>query len=152
MIGKLEFEMRDTYPRARARAEDRLRRRQGPGKPVGIQKFIGRRPIFAFGNSDGDLQMLRMDRPPATVRASWALVHHTDADREWAYDRDSPIGKLDKALDEATRARVDGRRHEARLEARLPVRKPLIEATRLTMHRSRKTLRAVLSWIYPEAK
>ena len=70
------------------------------GKPVAIQKFIGRRPIAAFGNSDGDLQMLQWTS--ATNRPHFALiVHHTDAEREVAYDRDSAIGKLDKALDEA---------------------------------------------------
>jgi len=72
----------------------------GPGKPVGINRFIGRRPILAFGNSDGDLQMLQWTA--AGERARFAgLVHHTDAQREYAYDRRSPIGKLDKALDEA---------------------------------------------------
>jgi hypothetical protein len=70
------------------------------GKPVAIQKFIGRRPIAAFGNSDGDLQMLQWTS--ATNRPHFALiVHHTDAEREVAYDRDSVIGHLDKALDEA---------------------------------------------------
>lgn len=72
----------------------------GPGKPVGIQKFIGRRPILAFGNSDGDQQMLQWTAAGTTARFM-GLVHHTDADREWAYDRDSHIGKLDRALDEA---------------------------------------------------
>lgn len=72
----------------------------GPGKPVGINRFIGRQPIFAFGNSDGDLQMLEYTMAGKGPRFA-GLVHHTDADREWAYDRDSPIGKLDKALDEA---------------------------------------------------
>jgi phosphoserine phosphatase len=72
----------------------------GPGKPVAIQKFIGRRPVLAFGNSDGDLQMLQWTAAGAGARLA-ALVHHTDADREWAYDRDAPIGRLDKALDEA---------------------------------------------------
>ncbi|MEY3786398.1 MAG: hypothetical protein RLZ75_603 [Pseudomonadota bacterium] len=70
------------------------------GKPVAIQKFIGRRPIAAFGNSDGDLQMLQWIS--ATNRPHFGLiVHHTDAEREVAYDRDSAIGHLDKALDEA---------------------------------------------------
>jgi hypothetical protein len=72
----------------------------GPGKPVGINKFIGRRPIFAFGNSDGDLQMLQWTTAGDGPRFA-GLVHHTDADREYAYDRDSKIGKLDKAWDEA---------------------------------------------------
>ena len=74
---------------------------EGPGKPVGINRFIGRRPIFAFGNSDGDLQMLQWTA--AGAGASFAgIVHHTDAEREYAYDRQSKVGKLDKALDEAT--------------------------------------------------
>jgi hypothetical protein len=73
----------------------------GPGKPVGISKFIGRRPVAAFGNSDGDLQMLQWTA--AGTGARFCLyVHHDDADREWAYDRQSSIGRLDKGLDEAT--------------------------------------------------
>jgi hypothetical protein len=73
----------------------------GPGKPAGINLFIGRRPIFAFGNSDGDQQMLQWTAAGAGPRFM-GLVHHTDAEREYAYDRTSKIGKLDKALDEAT--------------------------------------------------
>jgi phosphoglycolate phosphatase-like HAD superfamily hydrolase len=73
----------------------------GPGKPVGINRFIGRRPIFAFGNSDGDLQMLQWTMAGKGLRFA-GLVHHTDAEREYAYDRNSKVGKLDKALDEAT--------------------------------------------------
>ncbi|QDT90025.1 HAD family hydrolase [Gimesia algae] len=70
------------------------------GKPVGIHRFIGRAPVIAFGNSDGDLQMLQWtDRKPNTFKA---LVHHTDAKREYAYDRNSHIGQLNKALDEGT--------------------------------------------------
>jgi hypothetical protein len=72
----------------------------GPGKPVGINRFIGRRPIMAFGNSDGDLQMLQYTTGGPGARFA-LIVHHTDADREFAYDRTSHIGKLDKALDEA---------------------------------------------------
>jgi len=72
----------------------------GPGKPVGIQMHIGRRPVAAFGNSDGDLQMLQWTTAGSGQRFG-LLVHHTDAEREWAYDRKSSIGKLDKALDEA---------------------------------------------------
>ncbi len=70
------------------------------GKPVGINQHIGRRPIAAFGNSDGDLQMLQWTTAGSGLRFA-LLVHHTDADREWAYDRSSSIGHLDKALDEA---------------------------------------------------
>ena len=72
----------------------------GPGKPVGIQRFIGRRPVLAFGNSDGDQQMLEWTAAGAGPKLM-GLVHHTDAQREWAYDRESHIGRLDKALDEA---------------------------------------------------
>ncbi len=72
----------------------------GPGKPVGINRFIGRRPILAFGNSDGDLQMLQYTAGGPGPRLA-LIVHHTDAAREWAYDRTSHIGKLDKGLDEA---------------------------------------------------
>lgn len=73
----------------------------GPGKPAGINRFIGRRPIFAFGNSDGDLQMLQWTTGGSGARFA-GIVRHTDADREYAYDRQSKIGKLDKALDEAS--------------------------------------------------
>jgi hypothetical protein len=70
------------------------------GKPVGIHRFIGRRPILAFGNSDGDLQMLQWTAAGTGPRFM-GLVHHTDGEREWAYDRESPVGRLDAALDEA---------------------------------------------------
>jgi phosphoglycolate phosphatase-like HAD superfamily hydrolase len=76
----------------------------GPGKPVGINTFIGRRPILAFGNSDGDQQMLQWTAAQAGPRLM-ALVHHTDSLREWRYDRQSHIGRLDRALDEAIRER-----------------------------------------------
>jgi len=72
----------------------------GPGKPEGINRIIGRRPVFAFGNSDGDQQMLEWTAAGAGLRFA-GIVHHTDAAREWAYDRASRIGKLDKAWDEA---------------------------------------------------
>ena len=72
------------------------------GKPVAINKFIGRRPIAAFGNSDGDLQMLQWTTAGQGARFG-LIVHHTDAEREWAYDRDSSVGRLDKALVEAER-------------------------------------------------
>lgn len=74
----------------------------GPGKPVGIYRFIGRRPILAFGNSDGDQQMLEWTAAGDGARFM-GLVHHTDAEREYAYDRQSPIGKLDTAWDEAAK-------------------------------------------------
>ncbi|MDG3584049.1 HAD family hydrolase [Galbibacter pacificus] len=70
------------------------------GKPVGINRYIGRKPVFAGGNSDGDLQMLRWT--DANEYKSFKLyVHHTDSIREWSYDRKSPVGTFDKALDEA---------------------------------------------------
>lgn len=72
----------------------------GPSKPVGIDEFIGRRPILAFGNSDGDLQMLEW-AAAGPGPSLMLLVHHTDSVREYAYDRQSSVGKLDKALDEA---------------------------------------------------
>ena len=73
---------------------------EAEGKPVGIHKFIGRRPILAFGNSDGDHQMLQWTAAGGGARFM-GLVHHTDGEREWAYDRESHVGRLDKALDEA---------------------------------------------------
>ena len=72
----------------------------GPGKPVGINQEIGRRPIAAFGNSDGDLEMLQWTTE-AGGRRLGVVVHHTDAEREYAYDRQSKVGHLDKALDAA---------------------------------------------------
>lgn len=70
------------------------------GKPVGIQLHIGRRPIFAAGNSDGDFQMLEWTTSGDGPRFG-LILHHTDAEREWAYDRDSSVGRLDRALSEA---------------------------------------------------
>ena len=70
------------------------------GKPVGINQHIGRRPIAAFGNSDGDLEMLQWTTFGPGLRFG-LILHHTDAEREWAYDRKSSVGRLDKALDEA---------------------------------------------------
>jgi phosphoserine phosphatase len=70
------------------------------GKPVGIQTRIGRRPLAAFGNSDGDLQMLEWTMSGAGPRFA-LYIHHTDAEREWAYDKSSSVGRLDKGLDAA---------------------------------------------------
>lgn len=72
----------------------------GPGKPVGINVHIGQRPIAAFGNSDGDMEMLEWTTAGEGPRLA-AILHHTDAEREYAYDRNSPFGRLDKALDSA---------------------------------------------------
>jgi len=69
------------------------------GKPVGIHQHIGRRPIMAFGNSDGDFQMLEWTTAGSGPRLG-LIVHHDDAEREWAYDRESHIGKLERGLDE----------------------------------------------------
>ncbi|NEH54784.1 haloacid dehalogenase-like hydrolase [Rhizobium leguminosarum] len=71
------------------------------GKPVGINQHIGRRPIAAFGNSDGDLQMLQWTTMAGGPARLGVLIHHTDAEREYAYDRDTEFGRLDKALDAA---------------------------------------------------
>jgi phosphoglycolate phosphatase-like HAD superfamily hydrolase len=73
------------------------------GKPVGINKFIGKRPVFCAGNSDGDFEMLQWTTMAEGPRFGM-IVHHDDAEREYAYDRNSPIGRLDKALDEAPKA------------------------------------------------
>ncbi|MBK8639260.1 MAG: haloacid dehalogenase-like hydrolase [Chromatiaceae bacterium] len=70
----------------------------GAGKPVGIARHIGRRPILAFGNSDGDLEMLQWTTGGAGRRLG-LILHHTDGEREYAYDRQSPFGRLDKAMD-----------------------------------------------------
>jgi hypothetical protein len=94
-----KFEMRPTGPVLLKEAKIEFID-DGPGKPVGINRFIGRRPVLAFGNSDGDHQMLQWTAAGPGQRLM-GIVHHTDADREWAYDRQSQIGKLDKALDEA---------------------------------------------------
>ena len=70
----------------------------GPGKAEGINQYIGRRPVFAFGNSDGDLEMLQWTTLGAPGRRLGLIVRHDDAEREYAYDRDSHVGRLDKAL------------------------------------------------------
>lgn len=97
---KTKFEMIDGKPVLMRLAELNFID-DGSGKPVGINQHIGRRPIAAFGNSDGDLQMLQWTTAGNGARFA-LIVHHTDAAREWTYDRQSSIGKLDKALDEAT--------------------------------------------------
>jgi phosphoserine phosphatase len=94
-----EFELQDGVPVLIRKAEiDFIDDKEG--KPVAINKFIGRRPIAAFGNSDGDLQMLQW-ATEAGGRRLGLIVHHDDAEREFAYDRDSQIGRLDEALDAA---------------------------------------------------
>lgn len=96
-----EFQLRDGRP-VLARLPKVGFVDDGPGKPVAIHQFIGRRPIAAFGNSDGDLQMLQWTTLADGPRFG-LLVRHTDAEREWAYDRKSTVGRLDAALDEAGR-------------------------------------------------
>jgi phosphoglycolate phosphatase-like HAD superfamily hydrolase len=97
--GKLKFEWQDGKPVLMKLAAIDLVD-DGPGKPVGIHQFIAQQPIAAFGNSDGDLEMLQWTA--AGPGKSFCLyVHHDDAVREWAYDRQSSIGRLDKGLDQA---------------------------------------------------
>ena len=97
--GRLELELREGKPVLVKLPQVELLD-DGAGKPVGIHRHIGRRPLAAFGNSDGDLQMLQWTTAAPGPRFA-LIVRHTDAEREWAYDRSSPIGRLDKALDEA---------------------------------------------------
>jgi phosphoglycolate phosphatase-like HAD superfamily hydrolase len=96
---KTEFKMRDGAPELFRLPEIDFVD-DGPGKPVGINAHIGRRPIAAFGNSDGDIQMLQWATKSGGRRLG-LIVHHTDAEREYAYDRKSAFGKLDKGLDAA---------------------------------------------------
>jgi phosphoserine phosphatase len=97
---KTRFEMRDGRPELFRLPEVNFIDDKA-GKPVGINEYIGRRPIAAFGNSDGDLEMLQWTTMSGGVRFG-LIVHHTDAEREYAYDRNTPFGRLDKALDAAT--------------------------------------------------
>jgi phosphoserine phosphatase len=97
--GGLKYELRDGTP-VIVKTPELVLNDDKAGKPVGIQRHIGRRPIAAFGNSDGDFQMLEWTTSGKGPRLG-LIVHHTDAGREWAYDRESHIGKLDKALDAA---------------------------------------------------
>ena len=96
---KVKYELRDGKPILMRDPEIEFVD-EGPGKPEGIYRTIGRRPIAAFGNSDGDYQMLRWTTAGTGPRLG-LIVHHTDAVREWAYDRNSSVGRLAKALDEA---------------------------------------------------
>jgi hypothetical protein len=106
--GKLSFQVRDGNAELRKLAAVDLVD-DGPGKPIGIHQYIGQQPILAFGNSDGDLQMLQYTdeggkSTPGAHPRLMLLLHHDDAVREYAYDRNSKVGRLDKALD-AARAR-----------------------------------------------
>ena len=99
--GKLKFDIVDGQPVLLKLPEIAFIDDKG-GKPIGIMRDIGRRPIFVAGNSDGDMAMLQWTTAGEGPRFGM-IVHHTDAEREWAYDRDSSIGKLDKGLDAAAR-------------------------------------------------
>jgi len=100
---KLKYELRDGEPVLVKLPEINLVDDKA-GKPVGIEQYIGRRPVAAFGNSDGDYEMLRWTTAPrkdASYKRFGLIVHHTDAEREWAYDHPSAVGQLEKALAEA---------------------------------------------------
>jgi len=96
---KTKFELRDGKPVLMKLPELNFLDDKA-GKPAAIQHHIGRRPVMAFGNSDGDLQMLQWTTAGSGARFA-LIVHHDDAEREFAYDRESHVGKLDKGLDEA---------------------------------------------------
>lgn len=98
--GELEYRLVDGKP-ALMKLDKVALIDDGAGKSVGIQRFIGRRPIFAFGNSDGDRQMLEWTTAGSGPRFA-GLVHHTDGKREYAYDRKDTLARLDKAWDQAT--------------------------------------------------
>jgi phosphoserine phosphatase len=98
-LGKLKYELREGKPILVKLPEVQFVDDK-EGKAIAIENLIGRRPIAAFGNSDGDQQMLEWTTAGGGARFA-LLVHHDDAEREWAYDRKSPIGRLDKAWDEA---------------------------------------------------
>jgi phosphoserine phosphatase len=98
----MQYEMRDGKPELRRLPKVHFINDKA-GKPVSIQNAIGRRPIFAFGNSDGDFEMLQWTTTPQGPDDGprlGLLVHHTDAEREYAYDRDSHFGRLSRGLDE----------------------------------------------------
>jgi phosphoserine phosphatase len=97
----LKYELRDGTP-VILKTPELVHNDDKEGKPVGIQRHVGRRPIMAFGNSDGDFQMLEWTTSGEGPRFG-LIVHHDDAEREWAYDRESHIGKLDKGLDEGAK-------------------------------------------------
>jgi hypothetical protein len=101
--GKLKFAVEDGVPRLMKLPEVEFID-DGPGKPVGISRFIGRRPIIAFGNSDGDFEMLEyttMKEPKDSYSRLGLIVHHTDAVREYAYDYPSKVGQLKRGLEAA---------------------------------------------------
>lgn len=96
---KLEYKLEEGQPKMKILPELGFNDDK-EGKPMAIHQYIGRKPIAAFGNSDGDLQMLQWTESNLHLSLQ-VYIHHTDADREWQYDRDSKIGRLDEGLDEA---------------------------------------------------
>ena len=98
--GKVKYEVKDGQPQMVKLPELNFIDDKA-GKPVGIHQYIGKRPVFASGNSDGDYQMLQWTTAATGYPRFGLLLHHTDSEREWAYDRDSHIGGLDKGLDDA---------------------------------------------------
>ncbi len=97
--GKVKFEIKDGNPVLIKLPEINFIDDK-EGKPVGIHQYIGKKPVAAFGNSDGDLQMLQYTASN-NLKSLCVYIHHTDSVREWAYDRNSHIGRLDKGIDEA---------------------------------------------------
>jgi hypothetical protein len=98
---RMKYEVADGVPVLRRLPEGEFLDDKA-GKPVGIQQLIGQRPIAAFGNSDGDYEMLEWTTAGAGPRLG-VIIHHTDSEREWAYDRTSHVGRLARGLDEAPR-------------------------------------------------
>ena len=100
--GKMKYEVVNGKPVIKKIAELTFNN-DDDGKPIGIHQFIGKRPVFAAGNSDGDYQMLEWTTSATGYPRFGMFVHHTDAEREYAYDRTSHIGKLDKGLNDAAK-------------------------------------------------
>ncbi len=100
-IPKLKYEIKNGTP-VLVKLPDILFVNDGPGKPATIHRFVGKKPIMAFGNSDGDIQMLEWCSSSKHKNLS-AFVHHTDAEREWAYDKESRIGTLNEGFDKAAK-------------------------------------------------
>ena len=100
--GKVIYEIKDGQPQLIKLPEINFVD-DGPGKPVGIYQYIGKRPVFTVGNSDGDYEMLQYTSTGTGYPRFGMIVHHTDAEHEWAYDRGSSIGKLERGLDDASK-------------------------------------------------
>jgi phosphoglycolate phosphatase-like HAD superfamily hydrolase len=100
--GKVKYEMKDGTPVLIKLPELNFIDDKA-GKPVGIYQYIGKRPVFTAGNSDGDYEMLQWTSTGSGYPRFGMIIHHTDSAREWAYDRGSHIGKLDRGLDDATK-------------------------------------------------